>query len=184
MKYTKDILTIAVSKSKTFADCLRIINGCDTKIHGGSIDFIKKKIIEYAIDFSHFDAYHHMRGNNIANNKLTKDAFTEKYLIKNSNIITFRLKERLFKFGIKENKCEACGLCKTWNKKPITLQVDHKNGNRNDNRIENIRILCPNCHSQTDNYCGNKNKNAGMNGRGLFQHRKSDGIQTGEGDRL
>lgn len=61
----------------------------------------------------------------------------------------------LIRTGHKENKCECCGI-NEWNGKPITLQLHHINGNSRDNRFENLMILCPNCHSQTDNY-GSKN---------------------------
>lgn len=61
----------------------------------------------------------------------------------------------LIKAGYKENKCECCGI-NEWNGKPITLQLHHKNGNPRDNCLENLEVLCPNCHSQTDNY-GSKN---------------------------
>lgn len=64
-----------------------------------------------------------------------------------------RLKIRLMNEGYKENKCECCGIY-DWNGKPLVLQIHHINGKHNDNRIENLQILCPNCHSQTDNFCG------------------------------
>lgn len=54
--------------------------------------------------------------------------------------------------------CSECGVGDMYNNKPITLQLDHINGVNNDHRIENLRFLCPNCHSQTENYAGKKNK--------------------------
>jgi 5-methylcytosine-specific restriction endonuclease McrA len=61
---------------------------------------------------------------------------------------------------VKENrleyKCANCGI-KEWNNLPLSLQLDHINGVNNDHRLENLRFLCPNCHSQTDTYSG-KNK--------------------------
>lgn len=64
------------------------------------------------------------------------------------------LKKRLIKEGILDLKCAICGNDGTWQGKPISLQLDHINGISNDNRIENLRILCPNCHSQTENFSG------------------------------
>jgi len=67
----------------------------------------------------------------------------------------FSIKTIIARFReISKHKCACCGI-KNWNGKPITLQVDHKNGDRNDNRKENLRMICPNCHSQTETW-GNK----------------------------
>jgi hypothetical protein len=66
---------------------------------------------------------------------------------------TYHLKNRLWAEGIKENKCEICGIS-DWNGKQLNCELDHINGNPKDHRLENLRILCPNCHSQTDTFCG------------------------------
>lgn len=80
-------------------------------------------------------------------------------LIENSTYFcTNHLKKRLIKEEVLEYKCSICSL-KEWNNKELVLQLDHINGVSNDNRIENLRLLCPNCHSQTDTYAGKKNKN-------------------------
>ncbi len=63
------------------------------------------------------------------------------------------LRERLIREGLKQRKCEMCGRA-SWNGRPIPLELDHVNGRRDDNRLENLRILCPNCHAQTDTYRG------------------------------
>lgn len=64
-----------------------------------------------------------------------------------------KLRTRLIQEGIKTHKCEWCGN-KEWRGKPISLEVDHINGIRNDHKLENLRLLCPNCHAQTNTYRG------------------------------
>ena len=71
---------------------------------------------------------------------------------------TYNLKARLFADGYKEVKCESCGIEDTWNGKDIVLELDHINGDRKDNSLENLRILCPNCHSQTKTFRGRNHK--------------------------
>lgn len=63
----------------------------------------------------------------------------------------YTVKRRLLSAGILKNVCEQCGLS-DWQGRPISIQLDHRNGIRNDHRLENLRMLCPNCHSQTDTY--------------------------------
>ena len=80
---------------------------------------------------------------------------TTEILVENSTYLsTNHLKKKLLKEKLLENKCVSCGNNGIWNGKPISLHLDHINGNHTDNRLENLRMLCPNCHSQTDTYCG------------------------------
>ena len=69
---------------------------------------------------------------------------------------TLKLKNRIIKEGILDYRCAICGITE-YNQKPIVLQLDHIDGVSKNHRLENIRLLCPNCHSQTDTWCG-KNK--------------------------
>jgi Zn finger protein HypA/HybF involved in hydrogenase expression len=91
----------------------------------------------------------------------------EKILTENSEYNRTKLKERLVQEGLKEYKCECCGISE-WMNKPISLQLHHLNGIHNDNRLNNLQLLCPNCHSQTENF--------GTKGKGLVIKRKCDNL--------
>lgn len=88
-------------------------------------------------------------------------------MVKDSGYNRTKLKARLLKEGIKEYKCEKCGLTE-WLGQPISLQLHHINGIHNDNRLENLQLLCPNCHSQTDTF--------GWKGKGHAIIRKADNL--------
>jgi DNA-binding transcriptional ArsR family regulator len=81
----------------------------------------------------------------------------EKLLIAGPRRSRGHLKQRLFDSGIKTRRCESCGLAK-WNGQPIPLALHHVNGERHDNRLENLQILCANCHGQTDTWSGRNNR--------------------------
>ena len=80
----------------------------------------------------------------------------EYYLKEDFPTVSYRLKNRLIKEGIKTHKCEICGI-EEWMGQPTPLELDHINGKHDDNRLENLRVICPNCHAQTSTYRG-KNK--------------------------
>lgn len=69
----------------------------------------------------------------------------------------WNIKQRLIAAGLKENQCELCGISE-WRDEPLSLELHHRNGEKHDNRLENLALLCPNCHSQTDSWGG---RNAG-----------------------
>jgi 5-methylcytosine-specific restriction endonuclease McrA len=98
----------------------------------------------------HFDA---MLQHNVDRRRSNEDVFVE-----NSTYARHRLKDRIIKEEMIPYVCDDCGLTDEWNDKKITLQLDHINGVNDDNRIENLRFLCPNCHSQTHSYAA-KNRN-------------------------
>ena len=86
-------------------------------------------------------------------------------ILTNNNIFTInssasnsRVRARILSDNLLEYKCELCNITDTWNNKTINLQLDHINGIRNDNRLLNLRWLCPNCHSQTNTFCSKNRK--------------------------
>lgn len=144
-KYIKEELEKAVEKAYSLKDLLRILHIKDV---GSNYKTVKNKLELYKIDYSHFNG--NVLRSRSGENKY-KDA--SNYLYKGSTITTFKLKEKLIRDGLKENKCECCGI-DMWNNKPIVLQLHHIDGDHTNNELENLQLLCPNCHSQTDSYCG------------------------------
>lgn len=77
---------------------------------------------------------------------------------KEVSVLRMKIRKKILKENLIPYKCAWCDLESIWNNKSITLQLDHINGINNDNRLENLRFLCPNCHSQTENFAGRANK--------------------------
>lgn len=139
----KEFLEITIKECKTKADFCRAL---DKKPTGGNYRTIDNIIKEYNLDISHFKS--EPWNKNIRYKNPIKSL--DEILVENSSHLnTNSLKLRLIKNGLKEYKCELCG-----NKEIVELH--HINGNPTDNRIENLQLLCPNCHSKTNNYRGKK----------------------------
>ena len=148
-KIDKEKLAEIVKNSKTIAEVMRKLGY--TANRGNSYKPFKQYLKENNIDFSHFLG----RANGLAKN----EKFTlEEILVKDSKYTNMSsLKARILKSDIIEYKCAICGI-NEWLGKKLILQLDHINGDNRDNRLENLRFLCPNCHSQTETFC-RKNKN-------------------------
>jgi len=122
---------------------------------GGNYEQIKKYIKEYRLNIKHFKG----RGWNLGLRGIGKPRIPLKnILVKHSYFQSFKLKKRLFIAGLKPQNCERCGWAKQTKEGYLPLELDHINGDRHDNRLENLRILCPNCHSLTANHRGRKRK--------------------------
>lgn len=138
-----------IANSCSYAECCRKL-GYSDKGHYGP-DQIKKRCSELNISTDHFSTTKAAHAN-------TTKYTLEEILIENSTYANIaRLKTRLIKEGKLEYKCAICGNIGEWNDQPLTLTLDHINGKHLDHRIENLRFLCPNCHSQTPTFSG-KNK--------------------------
>ena len=143
----------AIKESYSIASVLKKLGLVAT---GGNYRIIHRKIKEQKLDTSHFTGQGHNKGKKLDRPKISLNDI----LKENSNYQSYKLKNRMLKENRISNKCQECGLENLWNGKPIKLHLDHINGDNTDHRIENLRMLCPNCHSQTETYAGkNKGKN-------------------------
>lgn len=138
-----------IDSNYTYSDVLRYF-GLATSGES-SRKILKQRISELCLCTEHFNA-------SINNKNSTKHSL-EEILVKNSTYSNrHRLKIRLLNAGLLTYKCYICNI-DSWLNNKISLHLDHINGVNNDNRIDNLRLLCPNCHSQTDTYAG---KNIGV----------------------
>jgi hypothetical protein len=146
--YSEKELYEAVKSSTSIRQVLDKLNIVPA---GGNYQTTNRRIQKLNIDTSHFTGQAWNKGR-ITGPKRS----IEEYLKENTIVQSFKLKSRLIAEGLKQHKCECCGITE-WNGQPAPIELDHINGNHHDNRLENLRILCPNCHAQTDTYRG-KNK--------------------------
>ncbi len=156
-KYTVEELKEACRTSGSKRQVLIKLN---IKAAGGNYETLKKAIEYFEIDVTHFHGKGWNKGDHSGILKKHRRPL-EECLKDGVRVQSHRLKKRLIQAGLKEHKCESCGITE-WLGELAPIELDHINGKRNDNRIENLRILCPNCHAQTPTYRG-KNKNRKQN---------------------
>lgn len=152
MKYDYNKLNLEsfAKESESLADMLRKLS---IPVRGRNYDTLKKYINLYKIDISHFDG-EKQRLDKLKAIQLKKKRKIEEYLIENKPSNSSNLKDRLYTEGYKKRICELCGQDEIWKDKKMSLILDHINGNHSDNRIENLRIVCPNCNATLDTHCG------------------------------
>lgn len=153
MLFNAQSLTEAVAASTNMTDCLSLL-GLPPK--RGYYDLAYNKIKFLCLDLNHWSP-----------DKSTKPRATPKTKPELSDILSengpYRdrrgcVKALILKHGLLEHLCSECGIGDEWNHKQITLQLDHVNGVNTDHRIENLRFLCPNCHSQTHTFSGRNSR--------------------------
>ena len=172
-RYTAEALAEAVAQSRNMAEVMRLLG---VRISGGSHAHLSRRIKHLGIDTSHFTGRVHNRGRSGPRTPVPQRLV--KLPPDSRRVPGTTLKHALRMIGLPE-KCEKCGVGATWQGRPLTLHVDHINGDFLDNRPVNLRLLCPNCHSQTATYAGNRRGPTGRTGRGLRcggcdPHRLSD----------
>ena len=154
--YTNEQFIEAVKTSLSIAEVCRKLG---IKAAGGNYATVKNKIKKLNLDSSHFTGKAWNQGKRYKMIVPSKPLC--EVLVKGIPYQSDRLRQRLIKEGLKEHKCECC-LNTEWLGEPIKLELHHVNGDHNDNRLENLQILCPNCHAFTDNY---RSKNQGKSAK-------------------
>lgn len=147
--WEKEYVAAAISSSINYSQVLRKLGH-----HVGTSNFkiLKRKINEYGLSISHFTfkpAKPAKRRPSLTN----KDVFK-----KDSPRSSKTIKRAAFRSGFLSDECAKCGIGSEWQGESLTLHLDHINGDNSDNRVENLRILCPNCHSQTNTFAGRNKK--------------------------
>jgi hypothetical protein len=151
-KISKEELEKIVKSSNSLSQILRAFL-LETK--GSNFKTLKQRLDYDGIDFAHIKLG--LDSNNGRTFESSK-ADLKDVLVEKSSYSRYHLKIRLLKEGLLKNICYVCGQIPEWFGKPLSLQIDHINGIGDDNRIENLRMLCPNCHSQTESFAGKKTK--------------------------
>ena len=151
-KYTETEARAAVSSSLSYAEALRKLG---LRPVGGNHRVFRHYVDEiWGISTAHFDP------DRAALSGLSRiqPIPLEDVLVTGSSYCRRSLKKRLYESGLKARTCELCGQGEIWRGERMSLILDHVNGVPDDNRIENLRIVCPNCAATLDTHCGRKNK--------------------------
>jgi 5-methylcytosine-specific restriction endonuclease McrA len=141
---TDEEVRLAVAQAVSIADALRRLGPAP---RGANYRILRRRIRELGLTTEHLLGQGWRKG---SRRPVPPARKLEDILTIQSPYQSSKLKNRLIAAGYKHARCEACGLTE-WNGLPIPLELHHINGDSTDNRIENLRILCPNCHAQTSN---------------------------------
>jgi hypothetical protein len=152
IRFTEAEARTAVAASLSYSEALRRLG---LRAAGGNHLTLKKYLALWDISVTHFDPYAAQR--QVAA-RLAKARPLDEILVEHSTFSRGHLKERLFREGVKTRRCELCGQGELWRGNRMSLILDHVNGVSDDHRLENLRVVCPNCAATFDTHCGRQNQ--------------------------
>ncbi|MET0494590.1 MAG: hypothetical protein ABW000_15825 [Actinoplanes sp.] len=170
-KYTREMLSEAVAASTSMAGVLRYLG---MPQNGGAHAHLRRRVDKLGIDTSHFLGSGHLRGVPHPSRRTAAEILVLRPQT-GSREKPPALRRALTEIG-RPYLCAECGIGETWNGRPLVLQVDHIDGQMWDCRPENVRFLCPNCHSQTATYAGRNRPRSPM----VFVRVDADGNPVGD----
>lgn len=150
-KYTREQFIRAWQESPTIAECARRLG---MTVYGSTYSSLRAAAKECGLNEDHMTGSGWNTGERYRPILPARDI--NEFLVEDSYHSSSHLKMRLLREGLLAEECAICGLGPEWQEMKLSLQLDHINGNNRDNRIENLRILCPNCHTQTDTFCSKR----------------------------
>lgn len=148
--YTEQEAREAIAGSESWAESLRYLGLCPS---GGAWRILKKYAQIWQIPTDHFNP----RGRRVERLRSRQKPLSE-VLVEGSTYRRQNIKRRLLAEGLKEPRCELCGQGEIWQGKPMSMILDHINGVRDDHRLENLRMVCPNCAATLDTHCGRRHR--------------------------
>ena len=149
-RYSEQQAREAIAQSRSYSEALRRLGVCHT---GSAAPILKKYAVDiWGIPVAHFDP------DAARNEALRRNRFKpiplKELLVEGRFYNRARLKQRLYEAGLRAPRCELCDQSEVWRGRPMSLILDHINGVRDDNRLENLRVVCPNCAATLDTHCG------------------------------